>query len=373
MNHQTDPEDLAAEVRRELIEGGAVPRDLTPLPGQARRVEEHLTRIVSNAPMGPVGPPSRGTNVRSKRWMRTFVLLGTVAAVALVLVIVRPLSPDPHAVAATPPLLKFPNAADGTLPSGTQPAGAELQALAIEAERQPEPANKPVQRVVINAWFASTEQAADGTTKSPLSSVERRSDFAPDGTQHVVERRGPALDQDGRVKISVGEPHSSTITDESFENNDPGPSYVDRLSTDPDDLRRQLESNQDPDVCPAMRASCLTTDIVALFHTYVVPPKLTAALWRMLAAESGISYLGVVHDRLNRPADAFVVMGEDGTTRKLFFLDPDTGAYLGDEEVLIKRSQAFDFDPGSYLLQRNSRLAPGRLARPFVCSRSTWR
>ncbi|OUZ10250.1 hypothetical protein BHE97_07795 [Aeromicrobium sp. PE09-221] len=202
---------------------------------------------------------------------------------------------------------------------------------------------------MVNAWFTSSEHEADGSINSSLVSVTRESNFAPDGTMHIVESRGSDLDQHGRVTKPADEPGAPTTVNESFESNDPGPGFADELSTDPQRLRQQLDARQDPETCAGTPASCLVIDTIDLFHSYVVRPELAAALWRTLASEPEVTYLGEVNDRLNRPADAFVVPGLDQTTQLLIFLDPETGLYLGDEEILIEPSEAFEFEPPAVL------------------------
>jgi len=344
VTRHTDPEEFAAELRRRLIDEGAIPRDLAPLPGQETRAEEALARIVSSPPLGP---PYLRTKPGLRRRRRALAFLGAAVAIVLGLAIVWPGWPGstPHAVAATPPLLAFPDVATGRFPEDGEPARERLLQLAAAVERQPDPAPEPVQRVVVSAWFTSSEETADGSMSSSLAAVTRESNFAPDGTMYVVESRGPELDQHGRVKDPANESEAPVTVEESFESNDPGPRFAEELSADPRRLREQLDARQDPQTCGAVPASCLVVETIDLFHNYVVRPGLSAALWRTLATEPGVTYVGEVSDRLDRPADAFAALGLDRTTHLLIFLDPETGLYLGDEEVLTEPSDAFGFDP----------------------------
>ena len=126
--------------------------------------------------------------------------------------------------------------------------------------------------------------------------------------------------------------------------------------TDPRNARAVIEA------LTKAAGACLIGDVVGLFHKYVVPPALTAALWRVLATDPTITYLGPVRDRLGRPAEAFSTPGEDGVSQRLLLIAPGTGAYLGEEVVLIAPSPSFDFQPPAVTsfsaLVHSERVAP---------------
>ena len=346
MNRRHDDEELAAELRQELIDAGAEPRDLTPSPGQAQRAEAVLAAIIMR-PRRPETLPAtraRQSPARARRWARAGAFMAAAAALALVLVTVRPGQGPEHAAALTPPLLRFDDVAAGALPAAGRPARAELESLAGKAESLPDTSGG-VQHVVLDSWLASTGDSEGEPVHSALVPVRSEMFFQPDGTMRSIERRGRPLDQQGRIDTSPDSDPGPVQSDDSFESSDPGPDYAQGLPTEPSELLSALRARQDPLVCADRSGGCLMDDIIDLYHSYVVPPVLTAALWRVLATDSSVTYLGATSDRLGRDAMAFTTLGVDGTSQGLLFADARTGAYLGDEMVLTKRSDAFSFTP----------------------------
>lgn len=341
----SDLDRLGDEIRRSLLEAGATPRDLAPLPGQADRAEQFLERILQT-PRERRFDALMASDSRHRRVRRRIVrsgLLAAVAAVAVLLVVVaQPEQVTPPLHAATPPMLDFASADAGSIPTSGQPAEPVLQMLADLAGQQPSPSASPVQHVSISAWWATVGQEPNGQVGGRLEPVDRDSYFHPDGTMRVIERRGAPLDARGRLTSqTVGE----SLADESFPSSDPGPSYAQQLPVDPEALRMTLGKAHDPTVCRQASGACLMSDVVDLFHNYVVPPRLTGALWEVLSTDPTVHYLGRTHDRLDRVADAFATVGEDRVSQKLLLISPTTGAYLGEEVILTEASDAYPFSP----------------------------
>ncbi len=86
-------------------------------------------------------------------------------------------------------------------------------------------------------------------------------------------------------------------------------------------------------------------DVISLHQSYVVPPALTAALWEVLAQEPSVRLVGATHDRLGREAIAFMTRAPDGASQQLLLADPETGAYLGEEKVLVEKLDGVGFTP----------------------------
>lgn len=345
MTPRDEPDELADEIRRNLLAAGATPRNLEPRPGQADRGEAFLQAILQ---LPREEPPNLATEAhpQRKRRIRNIarggLLVAVAAVVALVLVVAQPRHVTPPLHAATPPLLKIDGADPGTIPASGAPAKQVLERLGELAGQQHPSPDLPVQHLTIAAWWASVGEEPGGDVKGQLESVERDSYFQSDGTMRVIERRGPVLDSKGRVSPPFD---SETLTDESFVSEDPGPSYADQLPVDLTALRAKLDKAHDPTVCESASGACLMNDMIDLFHNYVVSPALMSALWSLLAADPTVTYLGQVRDRLDRSADAFTTAGEDGMSQKLLLISPTTGAYLGEEVVLTKRSEAYPFSP----------------------------
>ena len=355
MSHEEESELLAEELRRALIAAGVKPHDLTPLPGQQERSQAALAGILNARGSEPV----RVNRAGSRRWLRRAAGLVAAAVLASIVTVWTGHAPQP-AQAATPPLLAFSNQERGRIPAVGEDAAPMFQVLAAEAARQPEPSDQPVQHVVLSSWWSSSGESADGQVHSLLEPVDRESFYEPDGTMRAIERRGAPLDREGDIRQS--DTTGAVLSDETFVSSDPGPHFADSLPTDPEALRTELLSRQDPGTCRDVSGACLIGDVVGLFHKYVVPSALTAALWRVLATDPTITYLGPVRDRLGRPAEAFSTPGEDGVSQRLLLIAPGTGAYLGEEVVLIAPSPSFDFQPPAVTsfsaLVHSERVAP---------------
>ena len=340
-----DLDRLGEEIRRSLLDAGATPRDLAPLPGQGDRAEQFLERILET-PRERRSEADEASDTRRRRARRGIVRSGLFAAAAavvvLLVVVAQPTHVTPRLHAATPPLLEFASADAARIPATGSPAGPVLRTLADLARQQPSPVAAPVQHVSISAWWASIGRQPDGQVAGRLEPVDRASYFQPDGTMRVVERRGAPLDPRGQL---VSQAAGETLTDESFLSSDPGPSHARRLPVDPDALRTTLGSAHDPAVCRRASGACLMSDVVDLFHNYVVPPRLTGALWDVLSTDPTVHYLGRTQDRLDRAAEAFATVGEDRVTQRLLLISPTTGAYLGEEVVLTRPSNAYPFEP----------------------------
>ncbi len=74
----------------------------------------------------------------------------------------------------------------------------------------------------------------------------------------------------------------------------------------------------------------------------VAPMELSKGILEMLKTTSGITVDSDQADRTGRPAVAFSVLGSGGTVRNLLLLGPQTGALLGEEQVLLKPATGID-------------------------------
>ncbi|GAA1723882.1 CU044_5270 family protein [Aeromicrobium alkaliterrae] len=344
MTTPDDDEQLAEEIRRDLLLHGVTPKDLEPLDGQSRRAREHLARIV-----GAEQIPSH-----SPRRTRKLPLLLAAAAVAALIAgtaTVVGLSGEQNAAqAAEVPLLAFHSAEPGTLPAYGSSPDDELADLAARARSQPVSAGA-VQHIVVDAWYSSSgPDEYDGDLSSELVPVQRDALYSPDGTVQAVERRGPALDKNGRIDTQVDWSSQPITSEDTFPSLDPGPGWADSLPTTAPELASLVESRQDPANCEEARGACLVQDLVDLNTNWVVPPAVTAAFWEVLATSPDISYLGETTDRLGRPALAFTARSAPGSdTQTVILVDPETGLYSGEETILIRRSPAYSFDPPAVL------------------------
>lgn len=343
-----DGDKELAELRELLLRSGAEPRDLTPLPGQQERMERSLAAIVATPRDERSAPtPLRLRSPRQRRTaLTTAAVVATAAAISVVLVL-RPGDPTtPAAQAGTPPLLSFELAPDGRLPASGRSAAAELERLASLRAGQPTAGSGAVQHVSVDAWWAATVDsggpARPATTVTP---VHTDSYFFPDATLRVVERRGVPLTTAGRIDEPVDLSRGAITSDESFPSPDPGPRHAAVLPTTAAGVRARLARDDDPALCGDQPAACLVNDMIDLHRSYVVPPDVDAALWGALAREPGIRYLGRTTDRVGRAAVAFTTPSYDAVSQIVVFADPTTGAFLGDELVLVAPSPSYALRP----------------------------
>lgn len=333
-----DPEDrLRAQAMLSRITD--VPRADAP---EARRVDA--------APRRPRG--------RTAGWRLAATAAACVlGALALVLGVLGK-GPTP-AVAQTPRLLTFTGVDAQQLADGGTAAGPTLNELAGRAEHLPAPARLPVQRVEAEAWWASTDPAT-GTEGPRTVLVPRRLEVFRFGTdtRRSIERRGAAIDARGRITRQPGSwSEVPPSTDETFAD-DQSSAYPASLPTSIEGLRRQLAPAES---CAGTTGGCLLGAINDLYAGYVVEPSTTARLWRLLATDSSVQFLGSTTDRLGRPADAFAADSLNPAERITILVDPDTGQYLGSETMLVRPSADLGFRPPAVVefiaIVRSSRIA----------------
>jgi hypothetical protein len=97
-------------------------------------------------------------------------------------------------------------------------------------------------------------------------------------------------------------------------------------------LTRCDASDQGP-----QRARCLLTEIDQYNSFYVVPPRVTSALWSLLADQDATRLLGTVKDRAGREGVGIsLIPPERQQYRFVYIVSPATGQLLGIEEILIK-------------------------------------
>lgn len=342
--HNEDPELRGVLDSIGMSEGST--RGLPFDTESSQRAEAMLARIVSqprDVDAARTGP-SRGRG-NARRWT-TFSLaaaFATCVAVAMAALVFLPGAGPQPAVAQTPPMLSFSLANASDIQSAGQPARDTLIELAQRATHLSSPKHLPVQRVVAEAWWTSTDPA-EGTKGPQTVLIPRHLEVYQfdDGSRRSIERRGAALDAQGRLADQPGSWNAvAPKTDETFPN-DLGANYPQSLAATVSGLRQQLAPKS---ACGGTAGGCMLSAVADLFAGYVVDPSTTARIWRLLATEPTIQTLGSTTDRLGRRADAFVADALDPSQRILILIDPKTGRYLGAETVLVRPSPDLGFDP----------------------------
>lgn len=340
-------EARARRLREELLRAGEEPRDLSPAPGQHERMEAALARIVANPPASGVQPvPLPSSSARPRPRRRVWVLAATVAAlVAGVVTVPLLVGGTPRAAATTPELLTFDGTNSKVWPQKGVEARNELASLSRLAATLPYRADLPVQALSVDSWTTTTGAPASGKVASHLVPMRDDSYYYPDARYRLIEKIGTTLGRGGRIDTRISWATRPVTSDTTDRIRRPGPDYAAGLPTDGSRLHALWAGQHDPTLCSSFAGGCFLGDLTSLAHTYVLPPKVLAAAWQALAQEPSITYLGTTRDRVGRDAVAFAALSPDRVSQLVVLADPATGAYLGDETVLVRPSQGYSFAP----------------------------
>jgi hypothetical protein len=274
--------------------------------------------------------------------VRTLIIGAAAAVVAGIVIVIQPWDTE-VARAGTPPILDFEFAEARRISDapGVDPAET-LEQLARAAERtQSSPKPSAVQHVVIEGW--SIEQDFDPDPNSTIIPTRTENWLYPDGRFRTRAHLGEPLKADGRgVPLSGRLDRETKFFDEETE---PAGSRDAQYFTDmPNTIGGVRDRLLERIKCLERRRSqeralCLTDQISNLPRMYVIPSKVRANIWRMLAQEEGIRSLGTVKDRTGRDAVALSFIWEGAPEyRSVLLADPDTGQVVGSERILIKPS-----------------------------------
>lgn len=224
-------------------------------------------------------------------------------------------------------------------------ASARLLELAALAADRPRPVTRPWSYVTTEEWLPATTVAPDGTASEVVPWVVRRwTPVSGRGTYLRVRTAGRPF-EGGKVEIPVGAGRARPPADR-----DTGLTVAPGLAADRDtglaaDLRpRAAELSRS---APELRGQLLgsepqTTMTVTRrlvramenLHSHdVVEPALSAALWRVFAAQDDLRLFGRVRDRSGRPGEAFGF--EDGPLLGVFVVSPATGGLLATELIRV--------------------------------------
>jgi hypothetical protein len=271
---------------------------------------------------------------------RHWVLAGS-AAVAVLIGAVAVLAGRPAArpgQLTTAPMLHYTltGVAAPVLATQLPPARALLLRLGRIAGRQParpRPPGADIGYVLTNEWYMSVA-VAGGTNTVAITPQVDQTWTAPDGTARQVEHSGkPWVGPIGSLLTLRGVDHRRPASDSTSRTTEQFGPLVAGLSANPARLRAQLlrasEYRGDPRRVP--EAYQLMGVIADLQHQ-PVPPRLEAAIWRVLAGQPDIRYLGTVIDRAGRRGDA-VATTIGRAERLVLIISPSTGRLLGEEDI----------------------------------------
>ncbi len=332
----------------------SVPTTLTD--EEIARAEQMLAQVMSVPRTGAGGASATLARRERTSWLRrqsrsrlaSVAVAAAVCVLAGVLVVVQPWGAQ-HSAAQTPAMLHFANVRAGQIAPSGEPAGELLHDLAVRATAMPEPAELPVQRVELDAWWSSSEWLDDQTqAQSVLVPVRSVAYLLPTGERRAIEYRGEPLDADGRpTSLEVEWDGAPSMSDSITPlNTAMGVDYPESLPATQADL---IEALAPADACTQTRGGCLLSEVATMFEGYVVSPRVTARIWEALATEPSITTLGPTVDRLGRNAVALTAAGLNPLEQVVILVDPESGSYLGSEVILVEVDPTHGFDPPAVL------------------------
>ncbi|MDR0417183.1 MAG: CU044_5270 family protein [Propionibacteriaceae bacterium] len=324
---------------RELLGaiGGSAPK--TDLSQDERRrvnttAQRALTGILDGAPqrqsqrLARLGPPRPRRRALAVACAAVVVVSGGAVAV------LAPWQEDAGTTTLrTPALAQFEFSARD---SGGA-AAAALHQLAAAAAAQPPSGDGPIQLVIAEKWSLPARESQGTAQLGPLTAVRAEHYLLDDGAWRVIERRGQPVDDKGQIANWTAAATAPATSDQTLPGPSEGPDYPTRLPTDPEALAARLAAEKPTCAQPAY---CLGEALIRLHQTYVLEPRLTAALWSAAADMAEVVYLGQTRDRLGRAAVAIQTPGADAGRVNVIYADPVSGAFLGSEEVVTADDHA---------------------------------
>jgi hypothetical protein len=328
-----------AELIRQLMAAGN-PAPAASLRGSWRdsRGDATYRRIVAQ----PQPRPQQAGRVLRQRLLAGIGMataLAASAAVALSIVAGRagpasistPANLDYHLTGIEQPLTAT------RLPS----ARPVLLRLARIAARQPPSVQAPGADIgyVLTKEWNMTVAVAGGTSSAALTPQLDQTWTSPAGSFRQVERAGqPQLIGAGSQvtnRAVAAAPTLRVLSDRTAAQFGP---LAQHLPTDPAKLRATLIRDAPPYTFGPHATPVpwyLFRTIAGIGHE-VLSPQLTAALWRVLAAEPQVRDLGTAVDRAGRPGEAVATdFGGRGNERLVLIISPSTGQLLDEEDIFL--------------------------------------
>lgn len=341
----------ALKQTRELL------RHSNPVPGAALRGQatsaaaQALLRDITSGARGPVltaPAPARSagsglpdpTRGPARRWV---LAGGAVAGLTAAGVLVRWPGSGGTAEADVPPVLPY------ALAQG-EPAAPVLERIATAAEVLPAPQRRRYAYVRTDGWYLAVA-VAGGTSSSVLTATQAETWTAADGRGRSRQVRGPVqvarVGSQETLDSLLGSPDSGGdgVSEQVFGEDGPAlfpPTDVAALPwDDPQTWVNTVNHHDNPDIP-------LPVDVVAgvrtLFGEQPLTPADRARVWRLLAAQPGVTDRGPLVDRLGRTGRA-VTLDADGLQR-LLVVDEATGQLLEADDVRTSGAEgAFDTLP----------------------------
>jgi len=338
-----DVTELEADLARILRDQyDTLVADPAPSPHEAAAHAVRYRQAIDRVLASPRAPQVR--SFRSARPVPWFLTAAALATLLLGLTIGPFGRHEFAAFAATPPILDIAGTNASRYPLiGTDPSD-ELARLAEIAEHSPAAvkgissgvsmgpgSTRDAQHVEVASWWLETSAPDDHRTNVVPTDTQRY--VLPGGAVRVITHRGRPM-----TGNSASQPGSGPITSREAFAAGSGPlSDPAKLPLAPAKLRAKLLG--DPRECAGEEGYCLSNAVQTLALAHVLSPQLNAALLRAMVGSSDVRYAGRAIDRAGRPSEVFVVDDPDRDRQRLLLFDTDTGAYNGDETILVKDSR----------------------------------
>ncbi|WP_159537495.1 CU044_5270 family protein [Aeromicrobium sp. 9AM] len=324
--------------------------------------EDMLARVKSRSST----PHDKPDELAAHRPRRKLIIRMAAAAAAVAGVITVSVAPwqEHAATAASPPVLdyEFANASNIAFAPG-KPAQNDLLSLAKAAQANTRQLGTgDTQYILSDNWFASLE----ATQAAQLIPKRRQSWFRPDGSVRVQEQSGTPLSPDGRGLNTQPPKTVQNLMNETYPPSGLKASFVRDLDGPVSQVRKSLMDAGECEVRTpsAARASCLFQQVWGLYTQYVVPPKVAAKLWEVLASERTLRSLGTVKDRAGRNGVGISLLPQDSPQfRKVLIISSKTGELFGSEDILIKNDPELNIKAPaiySFTALLDSRFTPAR-------------
>lgn len=323
------------ELTRDFFrEHGLLP-DFPPEFEADRAGEERLLSEVLGRQQGHAQSRSGGAT-----WRRTGLIAATIAVLAVFGASTDFIRPTPAAAAGTPAMLRYTLLSEvdastvASAPSAHDPLIYAAQSVPVDAAQ----GIGGVQYVSSYGWLSDMRVDAQANT-AVIYPTFTQWWLSGSGAVRLDERREPPLALDGRLTASDSEADAMSNTSETNPSGTVPPDVAKELPTDVEPLRAALIASQVGLPCTQSswwRAECLVVAIQAIYQQYVVPPQLAAAMWRVLADEPELRYLGETTDRLGRAATAIALPpapGQPVEQTTVLLISTETGSYLGSETI----------------------------------------
>ncbi|MEU0516572.1 hypothetical protein [Streptosporangium sp. NPDC006007] len=218
-------------------------------------------------------------------------------------------------------------------------ASARLLELAAIAADRPRPVTRPWGYVTTEEWLPATTVAPAGTTSEVVPWVVRRwTPVSGRGTYLRVRTAGRPFGggeaeippEAGRARPPADRGVGLVADRDTGLAADLRPRAAE-LSRSAPELRGQLLGSEPQTTMTVTRR--LVRAVENLHSHDVVEPALSAALWRVFAAQDDLRLFGRVRDRSGRPGEAFGF--EDGPLLGVFVVSPATGGLLATELIRV--------------------------------------